>query len=1243
MQIRQSILAVTAFLSVLTALPIYAQTSPASLITGPIDDAKRVALQGNVHPLAQPRYDQGPADGSVSTGRLLLLLNRPAEREAALQQYLKDAHALGSATYHRWITPVDFGTRFGPLDSDAQVVSGWLSAKGFQVARLSKGKTFIEFSGNLGQIGEAFHTQIRRYKVDGELHYANATDPQIPEALAGIVGGISALHDFRAKPQIQIAGAGRLDPATRKVIPEFTLTGPSGSFYAVAPQDFATQYDVDPLYAAGINGAGKTIGIINDSNIDLSLVDAYHSQFSPASKPVQVVIDGNDPGSNSDGIEAFLDVEVAGAVARGATVDLYIASFDTLDDPLILAALRAIEDNQADVLSVSFAGCEASLGKSGNQIVNALWQQAAALGQTVFVSAGDSGSAACDNHGFPAISALNGFAVNGLASTPWDVAVGGTDFYYSDYASGAPSAAAHWNAGNGANGGSLKTPLPEQMWNDEFGFNAAPIDFLDAGSGGVSTIYAKPAWQTGSGAPSDGYRDLPDVSLFAADGANLSGYVVCANPGDCTLDSSGQIPVFVVGGTSASTPAMAGIMALIDQKYGRQGQANFTLYPLARQAPAAFHDVTLGGNNVVCSQNSPDCVLGTTILAGLAGSQYTLSGYPATPGYDLASGLGSIDAKVMVDNWSSLTFLPTTALLQLSATAAQHGTPITLTADVMHSLGSEAPSGSVAIVTTSPLPSSQGQTFLPLGANGSASAAINSLPGGTYQILADYAGDGVYSGSMSPPVTLNVTAEASRTAISAVQMVSESGPQNALACFAQVGQSEVGAASGSTVSPGAVLWLTVQPQGAASSLTKATGSVSFSFDGQIAEAAPLNVEGIATWTTPATASAGVHSVSASYTGDASYKASQSSPFTYTVQKAKSVLYLGPGGVCGTGITCTAYAGDTFPVEVNLSAGGYGCLPLGGSVTVSLGSQTQTVALTQAGSQGPYANPVRTGVANFTNLQPGAYPLTATYTGDGNYQGASVSPGFDVAIIAPAGQRVATTTAISESNTILLENSGVTVFTVTVMGGNAAGGSSAAPTGTVIVYGNGVGVASITLAQSGPHSASGTSSTELSDYFSIGLNEVTAVYTGDSAYRESTSSPVPLSVVIPATPDFTITPVVPQFVVQERSSTAISVNLASALGFSGAVNLSCTTSASAIQCAISPGSVSLSGTSVVTLTVSAPSPIRGRPQTPAAAPAPQPSPASASYGVVVTGTANGIVHNAKLTVVVVPETGDSRRP
>jgi len=657
----------------LSAAPSMAQSTVGSRITGAVDEHELVRLAGTVHSLAQPQNDVGPVADSFFISRMLLLLQRPAEREADLRTFLHDSQNRRSASYHRWITPQQFGERFGAADADIQIVTTWLQSHGFKVGRITSSKSLIEFSGTAAQLRDAFQTDIHQYTINGKTHYANTDEVRIPKSLAAVVRGISPLHDFRATPLVRNIGPATYSPSKKTTRVQWTIPNPNGSgnFYALAPEDFATQYDLTPLYQSGVNGTGQIIGIINESNIDVSLVNGFRQLFNLSASQPQVVIDGSDPGGSfPSNVEAFLDVEVSGAVAPQATINLYISDGGTLFDPLVFAALRAIEDDQAGVLSVSFSSCEQNL-QNGNEIFASLWQQAAAQGQTVLVSAGDSGSAGCDPAGFQV--ATKGLAVNGIASTPWNVAVGGTDFYYSDYASGAPSAASLWQQTNNSSNGSLIAPLPEQVWNDANGFNVNSWGVANdiAGGGGASNCaissnfcagYPKPNWQTGPGVPSDGVRDLPDVSLFAADGLNLSAYPICVLPGDCVTNGSGQVPVFLVGGTSASAPAMAGIMALINQKYGRQGQANVVLYPLAQQMPSAFHDITLGGNDVPI----------------FTSSQY----YFATPGYDQASGLGSVDAKVLVDNWRLIHFLPTTTTLTLSSATITHGQPVTVSTGV---------------------------------------------------------------------------------------------------------------------------------------------------------------------------------------------------------------------------------------------------------------------------------------------------------------------------------------------------------------------------------------------------------------------------------------------------------------------------------------------------------------------------------------------------------------------------------
>ncbi len=702
------------FLGSVMASPIVAQKPAVPLVAQAIDETQVVRLHGSVHPLAQPRYDRGAVPDAFPAERVLLLLNRPAERESALQEFLGEVHRRESTSHHQWLTPQEFGERFGPADSDIQAVANWLREQGFNVAKVTKSKQFLEFSGTAAQLRQALHTEIHQYDVEGETHYANASELSIPEALAPLVRGISPLHDFRAKPYIQLTGRALYSRANNKAMPLWTFPTPGAAnpdFFLLAPEDFAAQYDLGPLYAAGLDGTGQTIGIINESNVDVSLVSAYQQLFGLPNNPTQVVIDGQDPGTLAGpDVEAYLDVEVSGSVAPKATVNLYISDGGNLQDPVSLAAIRAVEDNQASVLSVSFGNCEPFLGNAGNQFWAALWEQAAAQGQTVLVASGDAGPLCFFGYSSPTVS--------GIASTPWNVAVGGTDFYYSDYATGGASAGSLWNQTNDSNLGSLKAPLPEQVWNDAYGLDVIPHAEPFAAGGGTSNCstitttgtsstcasgYAKPNWQSGPGVPADSVRDLPDVSLFASSGADLSAYPICAFAGECAAGAGAQALIEVAGGTSASTPAMAGIMALVNQKYGRQGQANFTLYPLAQQKPAAFHDVTLGSNSVPCSQGTTDCVQN-------ASGHYATTVYSAGPGYDLASGLGSVDANVLVNNWNSITFKPTTTSLQLSSANITHGMPVTVSTSVAASSGTGTPTGGVAILTDSPLPSNQSQT-----------------------------------------------------------------------------------------------------------------------------------------------------------------------------------------------------------------------------------------------------------------------------------------------------------------------------------------------------------------------------------------------------------------------------------------------------------------------------------------------------------------------------------------------------
>jgi trimeric autotransporter adhesin len=536
----------------------FAQSQPAPLVTQRIDDRVRVTLQGNVHPLAQARYDRGAVPDSFPAERMFLLLQRSPEQESALHQQIRDAHTASNPVYHKWLRPEQFAL-YGPADSDVAAVTAWLQSHGFSVARITKGKTTIEFSGNAGQIRAAFNTEIHSYFVNGEEHHANNYDPQIPAAFAPVVAGITPLNDFRPNSHMQVLGRGLYDPRTHMFKPEWTFSG-NPPVLALAPGDFAVQYDLNPLYNEGINGSGVTIGIIGAADVDPVAIANYRTLFGLPPINLSVIIDSTDPtpgeGNWATG-ESYLDVEEAGAVAPGANINLYAAADTSVQSGLLLAAQRAVDDDQAPVLSTSYGTCEQDLGSAGNQFWAGLWEQAAAQGQTSFVSAGDGGSAGCDNFG-EAQPAQNRLAVSGFSSTPWNISVGGTDFYYSTY-NGTPSAqltqiSNYWNlTETNAPAVSLLQPVPEQPWNQAFGLNLSDGGVYDpttngptivSGSGGASTLYTKPAWQSGKGVPADSKRDLPDVALFASAGDNDSFYLECGGSDGCTQDGLG----YVLGG-----------------------------------------------------------------------------------------------------------------------------------------------------------------------------------------------------------------------------------------------------------------------------------------------------------------------------------------------------------------------------------------------------------------------------------------------------------------------------------------------------------------------------------------------------------------------------------------------------------------------------------------------------------------------------------------------------------------------
>ena len=568
-----------------------------------VDNNDVVVLSGNVHPMARPEFDAGASPLSMPMERMILALRMAPEKRAALDELLAQQQDPGSSNYHRWLTPEEFGERFGPSQEEIETVTDWLTSEGFVIEEVGKGRTWVNFSGVVGDVERTFHTQIHDYWVDGVLRHANAWAPAIPRALSNLVAGVVSLHSFPRK-----AFNTGLRPA---------YTGSSGT-HAISPGDFGIIYNVNALYSAGYDGTGRTIGIVARTHPASSNWTTFRSTMGLSSTIATVIVNGTDPGdlgADEDG-EADLDCEWSGGVAKGAAVKFVTSKSTSSTDGVDLSAQYIVNNNLTDVMSTSFGQCESSMGSSENTFYNNLWSQAASEGITSFVSSGDAGAAGCngggDAHG------NGGLAVSGLCSTPYNVAVGGTEFYD-------PTPATYWNSSNSAGEVSVKSYIPEIAWNESGSASWCPPDDtpcsnLWSSGGGKSSVYSKPPWQVCTGVPADGVRDVPDWSFTAA---SHDGYLV---------ETQGAL--YLIGGTSASSPSSAGVMAIICQKTGsRQGLANTRIYQLANAqyasgGPVIFHDTTSGNNTVP-----------------------GLTGYSCTTGYDLVTGVGSMDVNALANNW----------------------------------------------------------------------------------------------------------------------------------------------------------------------------------------------------------------------------------------------------------------------------------------------------------------------------------------------------------------------------------------------------------------------------------------------------------------------------------------------------------------------------------------------------------------------------------------------------------------
>jgi len=1064
--------------------PLVAQTLP-DRITGRIDDNVRVALRGNTHPLARPEYETGAAPLDRRMERMILTLSTDAGREKSLEALLANQQNPHSPEYHQWLTPEVFGREFGVSEHDLAEVANWLRSHGLEVEEIAQGRRSILFSGDVAQVQAAFHTEIRAYNVGGEKHYANATDPEIPQALAGVVSGVVALHDFRSAP------------AHAQVRPVSSPELNAGGAHYLAPADWATIYDVAPLYQNSINGTGQSVAVVARCNLNLSDVQTFRSYFGlPANNP-NVIVNGTNPGivSTDEQTEAELDAEWAGAVAKNASVQFVVSASTNSSDGAMLSAQYIVNNNVAPVMTMSFGLCEAALGSSANSFLNNLWQQAAAEGITVMIAAGDSGAAGCDSPS--SATAVNGLAVSGICSTPYSTCVGGTEFNDTSNPS------AYWSStSNATTQASALQYIPEMVWN-ESGLMPGGSD-LWSGGGGASSIYSKPAWQTGPGVPADGMRDVPDVSATAA---GHDGYAIYLNN-----------QLYAVAGTSAATPSLASVMAMVVQKAGaRQGNVNPALYSLATSqqsgGTAVFHDVTTGNNSVP-----------------------GLTGFNAGVGYDQGSGVGSVDAAMLVNNWPA-----SGPGLQVNPSATSISVAQGASGSVNVTLGvSGGFSSSVSLSATG----------LPTGVTASFTPASFAAPGSGVSSLSLTASSQAVAGSYTIEVTANggtVTQNASLnlTITPPAGFTLSLGTPSVTLAQGGVAMAGVNVAVSGGFSNAVALSAAGLPAGVTASFAPA--SLAAPGSGASTLTLSASTQAVAgSYTIQVTANGGT------VTQNASLNVTIAPPARFTLGLSASSVSVKQGSSVTAGVTVSASAG--FNNAVAFSATG---IPAG-----------VTASFTPASLAAPGSGASTLLVSASSQAAAGSYPIQITATGGG----ITHTQALTVTVTPQAGFTLSGT----PGSVTMVQGTGATVtISVTV-----SGGFSGKMALTVTGQPGGMTAKLSTASFAAP--GSGTSTLTLATTTQTAPGTYTLVVTANSNGLTNT---LPLAVTVVPPPTIAISASAPSVSFAQGANAAVTLKVAGANGFNAPVTLSATGLPSGVSAGFLPASFAApgSGASVVTFT------------------------------------------------------------
>jgi hypothetical protein len=783
-------------------------------ITQPIDRVSMSPVTGSVHPLAKVEFDQGAADNSKILGGMTINFRRTETQEASLKALLQAQQDPASPNYHKWLTQAQFGQLFGMSAADLEKVSVWLQQEGFTITWVAESSNSISFSGSIANIERAFQTRIHDYAMNGETHFANATQISLPSALAAAVSSVRGLNDFRLKPRLQFVKSGEVASN-----PHFT-SGLTGAHY-LAPGDFAVIYDVNPLYQAGNTGKGITVAVVGQTDIvPADITDFRGAAGLSVNNPTIFTVPGSQAfafelGAVTGDLEQTdLDLEWSGGVATGASIVL-VNSSDVITS-LQYAIQNPVNGIVIPIISQSYGDCELNFSSGPLSQLTSIesWlAQANSQGQTVVSTAGNSGAADCDATGTivntdTVTSATRGLAVDYPGSSAYVTDVGGSEFMGDGTALDPQTGAgAYWSA-NGSGSvtddliPSANSYIPEMAWNDTTFFIATGRG-LDAGGGGVSSLWTKPPWQTGvPGIPADSHRDVPDVSLNSSNEhdpylyctqiqtqGSGTGYVSSCQTNSFRTSDPGQtdnnslitageaplkfLPPYPLGTVAA--PAFAGLLAIIEQKLGSGGLGNINpaLYKLAANSTtyaSAFHDIATGNNQVPCTPGSLDCPSGSNPVIG----------YVAGTGYDQTTGLGSVDADNLATAFSNLLVAATGTRTELTVApgiSVVIGEKLTFTATVVPNTLKTAPTGAVSFIIdgVAQAPPPTLSTTAPYTATFSCSFPSS----GTHSVWAVYtSGNSTYTGSASTIATITVAAQGTAPTTTTVTISPTNFPLN---------------------------------------------------------------------------------------------------------------------------------------------------------------------------------------------------------------------------------------------------------------------------------------------------------------------------------------------------------------------------------------------------------------------------------------------------------------------------------